>query len=134
MEDEIEEIFQFMLLMHEETKYSKFSVNKEKAKNQVAFCIDNGFCYFDKECLMLGKAFFPWLSDDLCAADVLLYTKAESRGKGLAKKAVKAYIEWAEKIGAIDIKIGQSTGTTEKEFNKLADSLGLKKIGALYNV
>lgn len=134
MRDAVEEIYQFMLLMHKETKYSKFKVNEEKAKKQVESCLQYGFCYFDGKCLMLGKVFRPWLSDDVCAADVLLYTKADSRGEGLAKHAVKEYIKWAEDLGAIDIKIGQSTGTTEKEFNKLAESLGLKKIGALYNV
>lgn len=134
MEDEIEKVFDFMLLMHEETRFSKFKVNKEKAMNQVRECLSNGFCDFNGECLMLGKAFKPWLSDDLCTSDILLYTKKGSRGKGLAKQAVERYLDWGKKIGAVDISLSQSTGITEKEFENLADSFGLKRIGALYNV
>lgn len=130
----VDEIIVVLYKMHDETVYFTYSINEGKARDTVNYCLDSGFVYFDGKCVMLGHCVSPWFSDDTTASDILLYTLKEYRGNGLAKGAVRTFIDWAKKKGANNIKIGQSTGVNEKEFNKMADSLGLNKIGAVYNV
>lgn len=133
-QDIVEDIFNIIMDMHGSTGYSRFSTNEAKIRDLIKDRISNGFVYFDGKCLLMGNAYRPWFSDDICVSDTLLYTLKEFRGKGLAKIAVKSFIDWAKEIGSVEISLGQTTGVSEKEFIKMADSLGLKKIGAVYNV
>lgn len=85
---------------------------------------------------MLGKTFEPWFSDELAASDIVLYTMKGNRGKGLAKKAVECFIDWANSKGVKrgNITLAQSTGTNSKEFKKLAEAFNMVKVGEVYNV
>ena len=130
----VDEIYKTIIEMHENTGYSKHSINEYKIKSMIQDRISNGFVYFDGKCLMLGNAYTPWFSDEIFASDTILYTKKEHRGEYRAERAVKDFIEWAKEIGATNISISQSTGVNNKEFNSLAEKLGLIKIGAVYNV
>jgi GNAT superfamily N-acetyltransferase len=130
----IQSIYNVIIEMHENTQYSKFTTNEDKIKDMIIARLDNGFIYYDGMCLLIGSVFTQWFCDDVFAADTLLYTKKEHRGKGLAKIAAKTFIQWAQENGATQISFGQSTGVNEKEFNRMADSLGLNKVGAVYYV
>lgn len=130
----IQEVYDTIMQMRDETTYAKFKPNKEKIIASIEYCMNSGFLYFNGKCLMMGKSYTPWHGDELCACDVLLYTKAEYRGNGEATKAVEAFIDWAKSIGADDIKLGQTTGIKPEEFNNLAKRYGMKKIGETYHV
>ena len=132
--DLIQNIYDVIIEMHGNTKYSKFTTNENKIKEMIKASLKNGFIYYDGMCLLIGSVFTPWFCDDIFASDTLLYTRKEHRGKGLAKIAAKTFIQWAQENGATQISFGQSTGVNEKEFNKMADSLGLNKVGAVYYV
>lgn len=130
----INEIYVVIMEMRDNTGYSKFEPNENKIKSMIESRLKNGFVYYDGRCLLIGNAFTPWFSDDICASDTLLYTRKEHRGQGVAKIAAKSFIDWAKENGATQISFGQTTGVNEKEFNKMADSLGLTKTGAVYYV
>jgi len=130
----VQDIYVVIMDMHKTTGYSKFTTNESKIIEMIKDRLNTGFVYFDGECLLMGNVFTPWFSDDICASDTLLYTLKGSRGKGLAKIAVKSFIKWAKELGSVEISFGQTTGVNEKEFNKMAESLDLKKIGAVYYV
>lgn len=132
--DIVQDIYNVIMEMRDNTGYSKFTPNEGKIKSMIQSRLDNGFVYYDGMCLLIGNAFKPWFSDEICASDTLLYTRKDHRGKGLAKIAAKSFIDWAKENGATQISFGQSTGVNEKEFNKMADSLGLNKTGAVYYV
>lgn len=128
------DIYDVIMEMREETAYAKFSPVPEKIMNTIIYCYEKGFLFFNGKCLMMGKAYQPWYNDDTHATDILLYTRKEYRGQGLAVEALEAFFQWATAIGANDVKISQSTGITGTEFNKLANKFNLKKIGYVYNV
>ncbi len=128
------EIYEFLLDMHKESRFSKFEINKEKAISTIDSLIGNSFIYYDGECLFIGRKFQPWYSDEIHASDFIMYTKKSGRGKGLAKKAIIEFIEWAKNNGATSISIARSSGINEESFKNLSESLGLKRIGEIYNV
>lgn len=130
----LKDCFDIVMEMHANTQYSKYAVDEKDILQMIANHIVNGFVYLNEGCLFIGKAYTPWFGGCNFASDVLLYTKKESRGKGLAKEAVQEFIKWGKSKGAVSITIGQSTGVNEKEFNNLAEGLGMKRIGAVYNV
>ncbi len=129
-------IYECLCEGHASTAYKSIPMNSEKMMQLIEFCIQDGFVYFDGECLMLGKTFEPWFSDEIAASDIVLYTIKGSRGKGLAKKAVECFIDWANSKGVKrgNITLAQSTGTNSKEFKRLAEAFNMTKVGEVYNV
>lgn len=109
-------------------------LNKDKMIKTIESILTSGFVYFDGKCLFMGRAFNPWYSDEIHANDFIMYTKNEFRGQGLAKIAIKQFIEWAKSIGASDISIARSSGINKKSFEKIAQDLNLNRIGEIYNV
>jgi GNAT superfamily N-acetyltransferase len=130
----LKDCFDIVMDMHANTQYKNYPVNESDILQMIANHIIGGFVRLKDGCLFIGKTYTPWFGGCKFASDVLLYTKKESRGKGLAKEAVKEFIKWGKSNGAVSITIGQSTGVNEKEFNGLAEGLGMKRIGAVYNV
>lgn len=128
------DIYDCIMDMRLETAYKKLTPDPEKMKKIIRWCHENGFLYYDGKCLMLGKTFTPWYNNDVHASDILLYTRKEHRGKGLAAKAIDEFLKWAKDKGASDIKLSQSTGITASEFQALADKFNLKKVGEVYCV
>lgn len=130
----LEDCFGIIMDMHANTQYKKYQVSEAAILQAITNHIANGFIFLKDGCLLMGKVYTPWFGGERFASDTLLYTKKESRGNGLAKEAAKAFITWSESEGAVSISIGQSSGVNEKEFNALAEGLGMKRIGAVYNV
>jgi len=133
-EDQIKEIISTAHSLFKEGVFSKSKVNLEKGIYYLLKTIREGFCYYDGECLFVGKLVNSWYTDDIHASDFLIYTKKESRGKGLAKKAAQEFIEWAKGKNAVSIKIARSSGINEESFNKMAKDLNLTKVGDIYHV
>lgn len=129
-----EEIFDMIMEMHKNTRFSAHSVIKEKIITFIEYHLREGFMFFDGECLMMGRLYAPWYNDEIHATDSLLFVKPKAQGKGLAKIAIKEFILWAKSKGATDITIAQSSGVNLNKFQYLAASLGLNKIGETYNV
>lgn len=129
-----DEIFDMIMEMHKNTRFSVYEVDQEKIQKFIEFHINKGFVFFEDGCLMLGRACSPWYNNNIHASDSLLFVMPESRGKGLAKKAISKFIEWAKERGARDISIAQTSGVNLNNFKGLAESLSLKKVGEVYNV
>lgn len=130
----LKDCFDIVMDMHTNTQYKNYPVNEADILQMIANHIVGGFVHLKDGCLLIGETYTPWFGGCKFASDTLLYTKKESRGNGLAKEAVKEFIKWGKSNGAVSITIGQSTGVNEKEFNGLAEGLGMKRIGAVYNV
>jgi len=133
----LDEIYQLILEMRKETAFIKMDIDEtteEKIKATINWCYTNGFLYFCGECLMLGKIYTPWYNNQKHATDILLYTKKESRGKGLASKALSRFIEWAQDNEAHDITLSRSTAINKEEFKMLMTKHGLGKVGEIYSV
>ncbi len=133
MNDVIDKIISLGKAMHSETGYSNLTFNESKARKYLTNLAESGqFFYVTDNCMMVAAITTPYFSDSRTAKDVLLYVDKDSRGKGVAKKAIKKYIEWAELNNADRISLGQSSGICGKEFKSLAGSLGFNEIGTLY--
>ena len=129
----VEEIKKLLAEMHETTYYGRFDFSVEKSMEYIEKLIGaNQFVYVDNGVMMLGTCSVCWFGSDKVANDVLLYVSKDKRGKGLAKKAVSAFVEWSELKGAKALFIGQTTGVNTESFRSLAGNSGFKQAGSVF--
>lgn len=122
-----------MDLMHLETRYKDFDYDRVKSAEFIQSLSDNDqFIYLLDGCLMLGYISETFFGKSNVAGDLLLYVVKEERNKGKAKKAVKAFIDWAESKNCDNIVISQSSGINNKEFASMATANGFNKIGETF--
>ena len=65
-----------------------------------------------------------WFSTDTMTCDLVLYVTPEHRGCSAAPRLVKAYEEWASKLGVKELNIGTSTDVNSDRTIGLYKRLG----------
>ncbi len=84
---------------------------------------------------MLGaQVYQPDFSEDMIAMDKLVYVKPEHRGSTVFSRLIKEYLNWAIEKEAKLVFLATSTGVDSEKVERLYNRLGLKKMGALYQL
>jgi GNAT superfamily N-acetyltransferase len=73
-----------------------------------------------------------WMSDDRMSSDFGLFILPEYRGGTSAMRMARAYIQWAQSRGAVDISLGISTDVNSDQTARFYRALGLVPAGFLF--
>jgi len=118
--------------MHQESWFRDFDFDVTKALS----IWDRKVAQPDRWCLFVaedndkvigvfaGFAAEHFFGNDLVSSDLILYVDPEHRGGTAAPRLIKAYQEWAKKIGAKEITIGVSTGVNSERTARLFENMG----------
>lgn len=79
---------------------------------------------------MINEHFF---SGDRFSSDLLLYVRPALRGGGTAVKMVGRYIQWAQDQGALEVKLGISTGVNVASTRRFYEGMGFRLTGHNFN-
>ena len=133
------EIFLLLQEMHSETEYKSFELDESK----LLLFIDN--LYFDKMSLFLvmmekdqvagifaARLMEFFFSNQKMACDQVVYASSRNKSVFPARRVYRLYFEWAKSMGARRILITQTSGIKIRQFEKLNEKLGLKKLGSNY--
>jgi len=125
--------------MHEETGYSRFGLNREKAEAFVSHVMDWGDGFVgvaEEEGLVVGVivgAIQPfWFSDELEASELLLYVLPSSRGGFVVKRVVELFEAWSVARGCSRVVVGISSGDYGDRKGRFMERIGFESIGGLY--
>lgn len=115
-ENDLLDVFKLVVAMHMETEFRKFNFNPEKALRELHNWIQNHFFVVVVDDgrvvgMMAGSKRDQWYSDDVLAAEDLLYVAQENRGTRAAYLLMREFMRWADQIGAQHIRAGVATGT-----------------------
>jgi GNAT superfamily N-acetyltransferase len=124
---------------HEESAHSHLALDP-------GFLLDNAelFTHLDNHCFWLawegdeavgvfaGKANPYFFSRDMVAVDSLWYVVPEKRGSRVGLQLLGLFEQWAEALGVVDIRIGQTTMLDPRVFNGILSSRGYDCVGSYF--
>ena len=79
-----------------------------------------------------GKANPYFFSLDLVAGDSLWYVVPEKRGSRVGLQLLGLFEQWAEDLGVVDIRIGQTSKLEPRVFNGILSGRGYDCVGAYF--
>lgn len=128
-------------LMHAESCYRDTEYSKQKCMQLGFLAIRDSkhiWLVAEKDMKIIGmlgarinQAYFSY---DMIAQDYLVYVLPEYRGSSAFSRMVKQYLKWAIDKEAKLIFLATSTGVDTDRVEQLYNRLGLKKMGALYQL
>ena len=124
---------------HEESAHSHLALDP-------GFLLDNAelFTHLANHCFWLawegdeavgvfaGKANPYFFSRDMVAVDSLWYVVPEKRGSRVGLQLLGLFEQWAEALGVVDIRIGQTTMLDPRVFNGILSSRGYDCVGSYF--
>ena len=124
---------------HEESAHSHLALDP-------GFLLDNAelFTRFENHCFWLawegdeavgvfaGKANPYFFSRDMVAVDSLWYVVPQKRGSRVGLQLLGLFEQWAEALGVVDIRIGQTTMLDPRVFNGILSSRGYDCVGSYF--
>jgi len=117
--------------MHKESpRFSKLTFSTSRMRGVLMYLIKDpgGIVLVSDAGMLVGAVGKPSFSNDLCAEDKLFYVSPEARGTMQAVRLIKAYIERAKELGAVDIGIGSETESAGR-VEELYQRLGFRRAG-----
>ncbi len=132
LETDLPQVTELAWAMHQESCYrdNDFKVAKVRSIWDQKVALPGGYCLLvaeqDTEVIgvFAGVAFKHFFGDDWVCSDLILYVTPEHRGGSSAPRLIKAYEEWARRIGVKEIQIGVSTGVQEERTAQFFQKLG----------
>ena len=79
-----------------------------------------------------GKANSYFFSRDLVAGDSLWYVVPEKRGSRVGLQLLGLFEAWAEELGVVDIRVGQTSKLDPRVFNGILSSRGYDCVGSYF--
>lgn len=134
------ELIRLGMAMHEESRYARFDFDAGKLERLFVIALDRGFLkvYEGADGMlaggMLAMSSEMWFGRDLQTFDLALFIEPGKRGGVAAVRLTRAYVEWAQTIGAKEIGIGTTTGVNPEMSGRLFESLGFERVGAVYRM
>lgn len=118
--------------MHQESFYrdNDFQVSRIRAIWDQNVTLPGMYCLMVAEDagevigVFAGVTFNHFFGNDRVSSDLILYVTPEHRGGSAAPRLVKAYEQWARRIGVKEIQIGVSTGVHEERTAQFFQKLG----------
>lgn len=123
-------------MAQESPHFRKIEYNAEKARAYLHRCIfDAGHLALvaehENEIVGFFLAFTQdyYLSDAVFAEDAALYVRPEWRGRSVAQRLIKAYVDWAEGLGVAHCYMGTNTGVKADKALALFERCGFTPLG-----
>lgn len=135
---DITSIVEMAELMHSQSRFKRFNYDKAKMKALVTnLVIDaSGILIVMEDVSLVGGIMGivaeHYFGTDKMAVDLGLFVNPDSRNAKVATGLINEYIIQSKAKGAVDIRIGNTTGRELESIGKLYEHLGFKKIGGLY--
>lgn len=127
--------------MHQESRFSKFSLNLNKLSLFMDYLIkdDSGIVLVaikDDEIVggFMGLTVEHWFGNSLASYDTALFVKKSERGGSLGYLLIKEYIRIAKEMGVEEICIGNSTGVDFEKVEKLYMTCGFSRVGGTFRM
>lgn len=79
-----------------------------------------------------GQANPYFFSRDLVAGDSLWYVVPEKRGTRVGIRLLDLFEEWAEGLGVVDIRVGQTSQLDPRVFNGILSGRGYECVGSYF--
>lgn len=117
--------------MHAESRYSKYVLDLDKLERKIATLIEApaGIVLITANGFLVGSVLEYWFGPAKYAAELLLYVAPEARGSSEAPTLVKAYVERAKALGAVDVHVENTTGCDVEKVERLFSKLGFTRVG-----
>ena len=80
----------------------------------------------------VGKAHPLFFSKDLVAVDTVWYVSPEKRGTRVGLQLLGLFERWAEDLGVVDIRVGQTSKLDPRVFNGILSSRGYDCVGSYF--
>lgn len=120
---------------HESPRFRQYAFLPDRLRKTLADVIgmELGFCHVAEQDGMIVGAMVAFAMphfacDILQACDLGIFIDDKHRGSSLAARLVKAYLKWAEAVGA-EPTIGINTGVHPERTAQLLQALGAKPSG-----
>lgn len=125
--------------MHAESRFSLLRFSRAKTGALIEGLIDNpdGLALVAERCGQVIGGFIGFVtphfcSDDLAAYDFGLFIAPQYRGSRAGFALLKAYAEWANAKGALQINAGITTGVALDASTRLFQAAGFAHVGHLF--
>ncbi|MBA5203088.1 GNAT family N-acetyltransferase [Pectobacterium aroidearum] len=139
--EDIPELVLLGMRMHQESSYRKLSFDAEKCAALADQLIASTYgavlvAEIDGQIIgwMAGGIAPFWFSHDRMAFEYGVFIDAEYRGGSAGYRLVKEFVRWAKEHGAVEIRMGITTGVHEERTGELYQRLGLQRTGLLYSM
>lgn len=136
--DDLDRLVELGALMHAESRYAALRFNRDKVRALLAQLMQTGFVVVaEREGRIIGGfagVVAPhWFSDDKIASDLALFIEPGERGGMAVVRLVRAFLDYAQRHGAVTIDIGVNTGVHTEQTGQLFERLGGKLAGLLFS-
>lgn len=137
---DIDALMPLAFAMHAESpRFSRYTFLPERARQSLEMVLnmkERGFMLVAEQDGMLigGMVAFSmphFACDVVQAGDLSIFIDEQHRGGSLAARLIKAYLKWAESIGA-EPSIGINTGVHPERTAQLLQALGAAQTGTTY--
>lgn len=137
--DDVDSLLALAYAMHDESprfRQYKFMPERLRKNLEAVISISSGFAVVAEQDGMIVGAMVAmsmphFACDVLQACDLGIFIDEQHRGGTLAARLVRAYMKWAESIGA-EPTIGVNTGVHPERTAQLLEALGAKPSGTNY--
>jgi len=133
-------IFKLSVHMHQETDFSSYHFDPQKAINNIGAWIHGGDERFllvaEKDGVVVGMLFAalkrPWFGDDLLASEEVFYVQPEHRGSRAAYILMREFCSIAKARGARHLRAGVATGSGPAA-ERLYQHFGMHYVGGNFS-
>lgn len=129
--DDLPAMLEMAKPMHEESRYAAYALDMTKLENLFSSLIRSprGIVLLTTNGMLVGGVAEYFFSSALYAFQFLVYVNPEARGSSEAPALIKAYIEEAKALRAVDVHIENSTGCEIEKVERLFTKLGFARTG-----
>lgn len=136
-EEDIEAVFEMLLLMRNETRFKKYAYEKERTMNTLRGLVRNHVIFMAKKkgdligALALSVGKHPLLEYSICS-DLFLYVLPNCRNGSYALRLIKAGDVWRKNLGVDEYLLGVTTQFQPEKTSKLYELAGLPLLGFVH--
>lgn len=129
--EDMQQILAWCKDMHVESRYANYALDEAKLEELVARLIqaERGIVLVTQNGVLVGGVADYFFGPALYAFELLLYVAPEARGSSEAPTLVKAYLEAARALRAVDVHIENTTGCETEKVERLFSKLGFQRCG-----
>lgn len=139
-ENDIPALIELGQQMHRESAYAFLPYQEDKVQQFIIDIINDT----ETQCALVaekndiligmiaGYIIDYFFCDELLACDMVLFIKKSHRGGLTAFRLARAFRQWAQQQGAVELSLGISTNIHPQRTGQLYQKMGLKYVGGLY--
>jgi len=138
--DDIPRLLELAVIMHLESRYKRFDFSEKKVSTLLEQLIsnENGIVLVAGTGHIVGGILAivaeHFFGHDKSSGDFALFVDPEHRNFRTVAQLIKAYINKARELGAVDIGVGNTSGYKIDEVGRLYETMGFTKVGGNYRI